>query len=193
MSRINTFLLIRLLALVGGLYLGPTASAWEPVWEVAHLPFRIKIEHHSEEDKKLGLTETMMRDAVELRFRANNVPTFPDLTGFAPYVELGTLSLRAEDPGGTSVIFYNLWLRVRKPRIVQCISPSEGAMLSLEVWGSQYVGMARYPDYARSVQNILVEMADEFSLVYHRASEQVPIREMVADQLEHNFQCQKDE
>lgn len=87
------------------------------MWEVARFPMAVRVPEFRDDEKGYGLTETMVRDAVELRLRANNIPMTPDaLDSPIPHIFVLVRALGISGPGLDGV-FYTANFNVRELEI----------------------------------------------------------------------------
>lgn len=123
MSKASLFLLVGfVLWATYGHALGDSAPRWIPMWEVAHFAMAIRVPELDDDAKGYGLTEKMVRDAVELRLRANKIPMTPDaLDSPMPhiFVAVRPFGVSHLDIDGVGVV-YTANFNVRDPVILDC-------------------------------------------------------------------------
>ena len=168
--------------------LDENAPRWNPMWEVAWLPMAIRVSELGEDEKKYGLTEKMLHDAVELRLRANSINTALDaFNSPMPHIFVMVHSLGISGPGLDGV-FYTVNFNVRDPVILDCDS---GGYVLASIWSYEYMGFEAVEEYPEEALRVLSGLADAFSLEYLRASEQVPNSlEIHANRLANQYACQ---
>ena len=143
------------------------------MWEVAHFAMAIRIPELDDDAKGYGLTEKMVRDAVELRLRANNIPMTTDaLDSPMPhmFVTVRPFGVSHPDIDGVGVV-YTANFNVRDPVILDC---DGGGYVLASIWSYEYMGFAPIEEYPQEALGWISKLADAFSLEYLRASEQVP-------------------
>ena len=124
--------------------LDDNAPQWNPMWEVARFPMAVRVPEFRDDEKGYGLTEKMVRDAVELRLRANNIPMTPDaLDSPIPHIFVLVRALGISGPGLDGV-FYTANFNVRDPVILDC---DGGGYVLASIWSYEYMGFASVEEY----------------------------------------------
>ena len=168
--------------------LGDSAPPWSPMWEVAHFPMAIRVPKLGDKRKEYGLTEKMVRDAVELRLRANGIPIGADaLDSPMPHIFAFVRPFGVSGPSGDGV-FYSAELSVRDPMILDC---DGGGYVLASIWSFGSMGFARVEEYPQEALGWISKLADAFSLEYLRASDDVPHSiDIFAERLAKQYACQ---
>ena len=150
--------------------------------------YTIRVPELHDDVKGYGLTEKMVRDAVELRLRANSIRMTPDaLDSPMPHIFAFVCPLGISGPGGDGV-FYTANFNVRDPVILDC---DGGGYVLASIWSYEYMGFAPVEEYPQEALGWISALADAFSLEYLRASEQVPQSvEIYAERLTNQYACQ---
>ena len=189
MLKISVSLLVGFVSFATHAYaLDENAPRWNPMWEVARLPMAIRVPELHEDDKEYGLTEQMLRDAVELRLRANGIPVVPDaLNSPMPHILVVVRSIGISGPGLDGVV-YTASFDVRDPVILDCVG---GGYVLASIWSYEYMGFSPVEEHPQEALRWISELADAFSLEYLRTSEQVPHSvEIYAERLTNQYACQ---
>ena len=125
-------------------------------------PIGIHVVTHFIGDKKHGLTEELLRNAVELGLRRNNVPIAKPRSSYGPYLKLEIATLKIT---GLDTYVYSTSLDLY--RFAWIGNWQVGAIM----WSNGAIGYNSSEELLQAIRDTVLEIADGFSLEYLRGKE----------------------
>ncbi len=167
------------LALLGVAGAAPGADAednWRPMWLALDFPrlnqIAILVTPFDSLTTESGLTERIVRDAVELALRRNKIsPAPPDAPRVVPKLEVDVSAMTVRTTKGKYVLDVwglemSLWMAVPTKSLPFLTT----RWVRTDVWRDGVVGYASSPEHlGPAIREVILQLCDDLSLDYLRA------------------------